>query len=370
MKTNLLKVALLTSFLPFAAHSAEKLSPWYIGAGLGVNNYEPNCDQKTMKECGEDSPYAWDVFGGYMFGDYFGAELGYRDLGLADWVDYNNKPNDVGARGLTLGLVAQVPFAERWIATAEAGAMNYLLRNKKNYNSEYYSDSGIAPYIGVGLGYLITDNLTLQAQYRRYENLDDDKYSTLEMESNYWGIELSYRFGQKAKPAPVVAAAPIVVAPLDSDKDGVLDKDDKCANTPITHKVDANGCSIYEQTTEDRQLAGILFDNNSSVIKPSSYADIENLADYLKSNPGHTVLIEGHASNVGSPAYNMTLSDKRANAVAQALSEKYGIDANLVQAKGFGVTRPVMEGSSAEANRLNRRIEAIVTSIDKRPVLK
>ncbi|QBF83948.1 OmpA family protein [Shewanella maritima] len=372
MMKNTLKVVLLTSILPFAASAETELSPWYVGAGLGVNNYEPNCDQKTMKICGEDSPYAWDVFGGYMFSDNFGVELGYRDLGMAEWTDYNNKRNDAGARGMTAGLVAVVPFADGWSVSAEAGAMNYLLRNKKNYNTEYYSDSGIAPYIGAGIGYMVTENMKLQAKYRRYENLDDDAFKTLEMQSNYWGLELSYRFGAKAKPAPV-AAAPVVAAaaaPADSDNDGVMDDADRCPNTPANHKVDANGCSIYENVTEQHDLGGILFDNNSSVIKQASYAEIEKLANYLNRNPEHTVSIEGHASNVGSPAYNMTLSEKRAKAVANALSEKYGIDASRVQSVGYGVTRPIMEGSSAEANRQNRRIEAIVTSTEKRPVLK
>ncbi|MBB1269228.1 OmpA family protein [Shewanella sp. SR44-3] len=372
MMKNTLKVVLLTSMLPFAASAAEELTPWYVGTGVGVNNYEPSCDLKTMKTCGKDDPYAWDVFGGYMFNEYFGLELGYRDLGRADWTDYSNKSHDVGARGASLGLVTRIPLANNWSITAEAGAFNYLLSNKKQAGSEYYSDNGVAPYVGVGVGYNFTDNLALQAKYRRYETLNEKQWDTLSMESNYWGLALSYRFGTaakpKTKPAPVAPMAPAI--PGDADKDGVTDNLDKCPNTPMTHKVDAKGCSVYEFVTEKYDLGSILFDNDSSVIKPGSYADVEILVSHLEKYPQHTVIIEGHASNVGKPGYNLLLSERRANAVATALTTKYKINTTRIKSVGYGVTKPKMSGDTAEAHRVNRRIEAIVTGTEKRVVLR
>ena len=366
MMNNTLKAILLTSMLPFAANAAQELTPWYVGGGLGVNNYEPNCDMKTMKSCGKDDPYAWDVFGGYLFNDYFGVELGYRDLGRAEWVDYANKMNDVGAKGLSLGVVGFWPIADRWSLSAEAGAMNYTLSNNKEYGSEYYSDSGIAPYIGAGIGYNITENLKLQAKYRRYENLDEDKWNTLAMESNYWGLELSYRFG-----TPAAVVAPIVAAVVvDSDNDGVTDDMDQCPDTAANHKVDAKGCTIYTETTEQRDLGSIQFANNSSVVKTESFEHIEKLATYMNKNPESTVLISGHASDVGKADYNMALSDKRAKAVAKILVEKYGINQDRVEAKGFGITQAVIQGNSAEANKANRRIEAHVTGVKREALIK
>lgn len=372
MMKNTLKVVLLTSMLPFAASAAQELTPWYVGGGLGVNNYEPSCDQKTMKVCGEDDPYAWDVFGGYLFNEYVGIELGYRDLGRAEWTDYSNKRNDVGARGMSLGFVGFYPLADKWSLSAEAGALNYLISNKKEYNTEYYSDSGIAPYLGAGIGYNFTDNLKLQAKYRRYENLDEEKWNTVSMESNYWGLELSYRFGAST-PAPVaapVAVAPVVVPLGDDDKDGVTNNIDKCPDTPSTHKVDATGCSVYENVTTKYDLGGILFANDSAEIRAGSFADLEKLADHLTKYPQHTVSVQGHASNVGKAEYNMKLSERRAVSVASALNKKYGISMSRINSVGYGVTKPVMQGSSAEANRVNRRIEAIVTGTEKRVVLR
>lgn len=240
MMNHKLKFVLLASLLPFTVSAAQELTPWYVGAGLGVNNYEHIATQN-----GQDDPYAWDVFAGYMFNDYFGAEIGFRDLGNADWTN-GATSNDAGVKGSTLGLVGIWPLANRWSLSAEAGAMYYSLENSQNngITSSKYSTNDFAPYLGAGVGYNFTDNLKLQAKYRRYENLNDD-YNIVEADSNYWGLELSYRFGSPAAAAPV-AAAVIAAAPVDSDNDGVYDDKDQCPATPVTHKVDSVGCTIYE----------------------------------------------------------------------------------------------------------------------------
>ncbi|NMH64754.1 OmpA family protein [Shewanella salipaludis] len=370
MMKNTLRAVLLSSLLPLAANASQELSPWYLGAGVGVNNYEPNCDQKSMKVCGEDDPYAWDIFAGYLFNDYLGVELGYRDLGRAEWTDYSDKFNDVGVKGPTLGLVGFWPLANRWSLSAEAGAINYLIYNDKAHGSEYYSDTDLAPYYGAGVGYNFTDNLKLQAKYRRYEGLDENKWDTLDMDSNYWGLELSYRFGHKAMAAPAAPApAPVVMAPIDTDKDGVTDDMDLCPDTPMGHKVDGKGCSLYSEMTHNLAIDA-KFGNDSAVVKNDSYAEVEKLANFMKRFPHTQVKIEGHASNVGAADYNMMLSQKRADAVAKLLTDKYGIEPSRVTTQGYGVTRPLIPGRSAAANAANRRIEAQITVKETAPLTK
>ncbi|GIU16055.1 OmpA family protein [Shewanella glacialipiscicola] len=363
MMKNTLKIVLLTSMLPFAASASQELTPWYVGAGLGVNNYEHVATQN-----GSDDSFAWDIFAGYMFNDYFGAEIGFRDLGNADWTAAGIS-NDADVKGTTLGLVGLWPLANRWSLSAEAGAMYYTLENSQNNGliSSTYSTDDFAPYFGAGVGYNFTDNLKLQAKYRRYENLNDD-YNIVEADSNYWGLELSYRFGNTVAAAPV--AAPVVAAPVDSDNDGVYDDKDQCPATPATHKVDSVGCTIYENVKNKEDVGSIQFANDSAVVKNVYYKDIERLANYMNKNPEFTVEIAGHASNVGKPDYNMELSHKRANAVADILVNKYGISQSRVTAKGYGVNQPLVAGDSKEAHAANRRIEAIVTTTTKQPVLK
>ncbi|WP_326490245.1 OmpA family protein [Shewanella sp. AS1] len=364
---NKLQAMLLVCALPFSAQAAQELSPWYLGAGLGLNNYEPNCDQKTMRECGEDEPYAWDLFAGYLFSDNFSVELGYRELGRAEWTDYSGKLNDVGAHGVAAGLVTSWPLFTRFTFSAEAGAMHYLIYNNKQWGSEYYSDNGIAPYIGVGLGYQITDNLKVQAKYRRYENLDETVWNTLEMESNYYGLALLWRFGSyTSEPAPAA------MAPMDDDNDGVNNEQDQCPDTPATHLTDAMGCTQYHfvEGTVDFQLDHINFENDSDVIKEEHHDELDKLASYMKENERVVVELAGHSSNIGDPDYNMQLSDRRANAVRNMLIEKYGITGERITAKGYGVTQPVAQGNNPQAHSVNRRIEAHVSGEMKKPILK
>ncbi len=367
MKKTLI-AALVLGIAPSAyASNTDSLSPWYLGAGVGINDFEPNCDSKSMKVCGDDSGVAWDVFGGYLLNEHFAFELGYRDLNSADWTDYSDKVNDVSVDGISFGINTFWPIDEKWHFSVEAGAFAYNLDNdSQDYD---YSDDGVSPYFGAGLGYQFTKQLSLLAKYRRYENLGEIDSVNFDFESNYWGLILSYRFGDApapAKPAPTPAPMPVA---LDSDKDGVTDNLDKCTNTPITHKVDRNGCTIY-QDKRVRMAINAKFDNDSAVIKPVSYNEIEKLAKFMQKYPKAQVQISGHASNVGSASYNLTLSQQRADAVAAMLSERYGIDASRVSAKGYGITQPLMEGSSPEANAVNRRIEAEVIGSHKEAVLK
>lgn len=364
------KAILLTTMLPLTVSANNDLTSWYLGGGLGINNYEPNCDEKTMKVCGEDSPYAWEVYTGYLFNDYFGVQLGYQDLGHTEWIDYSNKSNDVSVSGVNLGLVGFLPLANRWSASAEVGVLNYVLANNKNQGSEYYSDHGNAPYIGVGLGYNITSNLKVQAKYKRYENLNDDKWNTLAMESNYWGLELSYRFGAvDTTPINTPQSVPAVMAITDSDNDKVFDDFDQCPNTPRSHAVDVYGCTVYENTTANHNIS-VTFDNNSTIVNKASAAYIEQLTIYVKDHPDAKISIAGHTSSIGTANYNMALSLRRAAVVADILVNQYGVDADNISTKGYGYSQPAIQDVTIEANTANRRVNIIVTSTKKAPVLK
>jgi outer membrane protein OmpA-like peptidoglycan-associated protein len=77
----------------------------------------------------------------------------------------------------------------------------------------------------------------------------------------------------------------------------------------------------------------------------------------IKANPQLTkILIEGHASSDGDDKHNMELSDKRAKAVREALVAK-GVKAEVLEAKGFGETKPIASNDTDEGKEKNRRVE-------------
>ena len=149
---------------------------------------------------------------------------------------------------------------------------------------------------------------------------------------------------------------------LDTDNDGILDSIDKCLGTPMTDKVDATGCSVFEQKEVSVAL-DILFANNSSIVTNPNSADLKEFVEFMARFPNTQAVIEGHSSSVGDADYNQMLSEKRAKSVRTLLINTYGIDEGRLQAVGFGESQLKDTSNTAEAHRVNRRIEVKVTAL-------
>jgi outer membrane protein OmpA-like peptidoglycan-associated protein len=102
------------------------------------------------------------------------------------------------------------------------------------------------------------------------------------------------------------------------------------------------------------------FQHDSAEILPDSSAILEELADVLNTHPEiKSIEVQGHTDNQGNAAYNLKLSDSRAQAVVDALV-KLGVDPLRLQAKGYGDTKPLMPNNN-DANRAkNRRVQLMV----------
>ncbi|HTO18371.1 MAG TPA: OmpA family protein [Pseudomonas sp.] len=104
----------------------------------------------------------------------------------------------------------------------------------------------------------------------------------------------------------------------------------------------------------------VKFDFDRQVVKPESYADIRDVAEFMKQFPQTTTVVEGHTDAVGTEAYNQSLSERRAMAVREVLVSEFGIQPGRVDAIGFGEARPVADNDSEEGRAINRRVEAVV----------
>ncbi len=104
----------------------------------------------------------------------------------------------------------------------------------------------------------------------------------------------------------------------------------------------------------------VKFDFDRAEVKPGSYDDIRNLADFMKEYRQTTTVVEGHTDSVGTDAYNQRLSERRANAVRDVLVNEHGLESNRVDAVGYGESRPVADNSTEEGRAINRRVEAEV----------
>ncbi len=118
--------------------------------------------------------------------------------------------------------------------------------------------------------------------------------------------------------------------------------------------------AVAEPAEAVRVELDVKFDFDKAQVKPESYGDIKNLADFLTQYPQTTTVVEGHTDSVGSDAYNQKLSERRANAVRDVLVNQYGVGADRVNAVGYGETRPVADNTTADGRAVNRRVEAEV----------
>jgi len=152
---------------------------------------------------------------------------------------------------------------------------------------------------------------------------------------------------------------------LDSDGDGVPDIRDKCPNTPKGIKVDSDGCPIPLKRKISVTLI-IEFDYDKAEVKPLFHNDIGKVANILKAYPEKDIELEGHTDSIGSDAYNMNLSKRRAESVKKYLIEKFGIAGSRISTVPFGESMPVATNDTAEGRQKNRRVIAnIETVIDK-----
>lgn len=113
-------------------------------------------------------------------------------------------------------------------------------------------------------------------------------------------------------------------------------------------------------------LGDVLFETGRAEIKPNAQTAIAKLAHYLNQHPDRRVLIEGFTDSTGSDATNLTLSQRRSQAVADALRAQ-GVDATRVATRGYGEAYPVASNASTSDRAMNRRVEVYISN-DNQPV--
>ncbi|MBP7177988.1 MAG: OmpA family protein [Moraxellaceae bacterium] len=262
---------------------------------------------------------------------------------------------------------------------------------------------------GLGAFYRFNDKVALRMEAREVFNSDEDLNDAVAM----LGLEFSpgavaAAVVQQSEPvqqpepeqAPVEEqAAPVAVAPIDTDGDGVPDSADKCSSTPAGVQVDGMGCPLDDDadgvpnyldkcpstaagvvvdtngcdkilTETISQELKINFDSGKAVVKDEYKAEAEKVAALLKQYPSTSVEIQGHTDSSGKKASNDKLSQDRADAVKGVLVSDFGIDAGRITATGYGSAQPIADNKTVEGRAQNRRVIAVVSGEAKRVIRK
>ncbi|MDR0292464.1 MAG: OmpA family protein [Elusimicrobium sp.] len=149
-------------------------------------------------------------------------------------------------------------------------------------------------------------------------------------------------------PAPIPVPAPVIAAaPAPAPKPAQISSDE--LGTVAAVKSTSTGQKISFN-------APILFKTNSDKIETQSYGDIQKIATVLKNHPEAKTTVEGYTDNTGDPAYNVNLSQRRAQAVANQLVAD-GVNKANVSAKGYGAANPIADNKTAAGRLQNRRVE-------------
>ena len=160
--------------------------------------------------------------------------------------------------------------------------------------------------------------------------------------------------------------------PLDSDGDGIPDDQDECPNTPAGAKVLPNGCALKGDCRKPRAgeqvdehgcaldhnfiLKGVKFEFDSDRLTQAAKEILNEVGETLKAYPEVNVEVQGHTDYIGTDAYNLSLSEKRAIAVKTYLIGR-GVDAKRMTPVGYGKTRPIDTNETEAGRENNRRVE-------------
>ncbi len=130
-----------------------------------------------------------------------------------------------------------------------------------------------------------------------------------------------------------------------------------------TAKLEAQLAELAAKKTERGMVitfGDVLFDTNQSRLSPDGMRIAQKLADVLQQNPQRMVLAEGFTDSVGSDAHNQALSQRRSDAVRNAL-QGMGVSRERINSRGYGEAFPVAGNQTADERRLNRRVEIILS---------
>jgi len=136
---------------------------------------------------------------------------------------------------------------------------------------------------------------------------------------------------------------------VDSDGDGVVDANDECPGTPAGTPVDDRGCAL-----EAGDIGTVNFPFDKSTLDAGDRSTLRDAVEQIKAAEDATVKIAGHTDSIGTQAYNMGLSRRRADAVKAFLTD-HGVSAGRIETRGYGEREPVATNETARGRAKNRR---------------
>ena len=334
MKKNILSIAVAAS-LGLAACSvyAEDAfqGAWYAVPGISYmssdNDLKANDGGGAFIKLGKELSPSWDIQGG------IGYNQANQDTGIA------------GAGGhykqTTIGLDALYMLSRDKFRPFLLAGLG-VAHNNVDYSGVGVQDKSHTSWlagVGVGAQYLFTDSFGIQADVRQQWSRSSAKATGVFDSDGVVGNTLVslggiFRFGAPA-PMPVISAPEPVAAPV-APPAPAPQAEAPPAPLPVVDACKPN----FETITISAEK---LFAFDKANLQDGSKPILDEVAAKLIAHPEfELVIVTGHTDRIGSDAYNLKLSERRANAVKAYIITK-GIDATRLKAVGKGKSEPVVE---------------------------
>jgi OOP family OmpA-OmpF porin len=343
-----LVVVLLVMLLVSTGNAQVRPGSFTIAPTVGMYKFEGN----------EDMEQAAPLVGmrlGYNFTKYLGIE-GYVHYAKTENDNWSPKKNVefTGYGGEVIFHLlpnqALVPFL-----AAGVGGAHYSYYDESSTDNK--GDKLTFDY-GCGLKWFLSDWFALRLDIRHVmpiETLHNNMLVSL-------GLNFAFGGAKKAVATPVSAAEPAMeeAKPQAEAAPVVEEARPAVAAAPVVVE-EVVRPQVREEVDEmGRATLEVLFDFDKDTIKKNYSKDIDHMSGVMKEHSDINLTIEGHTDSVGTAAYNKKLSQRRAEAVKKYMVQKGGVDAQRLNAVGYGQEKPVASNKTKAGRAKNRRVEAAV----------
>ncbi|KJY81711.1 membrane protein [Vibrio galatheae] len=296
---------------------------FYLGGKVGKAWLNDACTSVTVN-CDDDSA-TLGLLGGYEFLDWLALEAGYDYLG--DYTVDGVSDDSIGAWTLAPKFT--------WHFNDSTGVYAKLGAARVDYGS-----ANDTTFLGaVGFEFFTTDPITVRLEYQQLTDVGGN-WTDATAHSATLGFIYKFGHGAQTEPEPYVAEEMVAEEVVE-----------EVVVTPVV--------KMFEAKAIDSGAFAV----NSTELKTESVPMLEELVEFMKQYPQSNVEITGYTDSRGAAAYNQTLSEKRAQSVADVLV-KEGIDSSRITATGEGENNPIASNETREGRAQNRRVEIVVPAFE------
>lgn len=317
MKKTVVALIIANAFTATAAFAAGDAGTWYSGGKLGWSHYfDTNTGSKALDNNSGSNHFDLDqdnvsggIYTGYQINSWLAVEGGYDYLGN---MQLNGHHAGAGARmksqGIQMSLKASYAVTPKWDLYGRAGAMGYRAESDVSGHNRF--ETGVRPLAAVGTEYAFNKNWAGRLEYQWVSNVGNANQIGVSSDVSSVTAGLSYRFGQH-EDAPVVATPAATVEPAPAPQRFNLKSD-------------------------------VMFDYDSATLTSEGHAAIRQLYNSPGLQPANdkSTVVIGYSDRIGTPDYNLQLSERRAQAVADELVA-LGIPAQNITTAGRGASESV-----------------------------